>query len=205
MPSRSRGGWPRCDNRLRALTASAAAARSCSLAGGRLRFDFQKPGVLETNQNLPQLYRFCFLMTGDAQKAQEAFQGTLREAALRAGRGEPPPDRLWFFRDARWRCVDASEQGLQPEESTLEECEVSPNAAAQVRQLHPEQLAVWISGAPDPQRSALAAYYLDEFTLREMLTLLDLKAKELSALICAGRRQFQAWLDATTPHYEDEQ
>jgi len=161
--------------------------------------------VLETNQNLPQLYRFCFLMTGDAAKAQEAFQATLREAALRAAHGEPPRDRLWFFRDARWRCVEASEQGLQAEESTLDECEVAPHAAAQVRQLHPEQLAVWISGAPDPQRSALASYYLNEFTLRELRMLLDLKAKELSELICAGRRQFQAWLDATTPHYEEEE
>ena len=143
-------------------------------------------------------------MTGDGAKAQEAFQATLREAALRAAHGEPPQDRLWFFRDARWRCIAASEQGLQPEEAVLEECEVAPHAAAQVRELHPEQLAVWISAAPEPQRSALAAYYLDEFTLREMLTLLDVKAKELSELICAGRRQFQAWLDATTPHYEEE-
>ena len=143
-------------------------------------------------------------MTGDSAKAQEAFQATLREAALRAAHREPAPDRLWFFRDARLRCIAATEQGLQPEESALEECEVAPHAAAQVQQLDPEQLAVWISGAPDPQRSALAAYYLDEFTLREMLVLLDLKVKELSELICAGRRQFQAWLDATTPHYEEE-
>ena len=48
-------------------------------------------------QNLPQLYRFCFLMTGDAAKAQEAFQATVREAALRAARGEPPPESLLVF------------------------------------------------------------------------------------------------------------
>jgi len=160
--------------------------------------------VLESNQNLPQLYRFCFLMTGDSAKAQEAFQSTLRDAALRAAHREPPRDRLWFFSHARGRCLAASEEGVQPEHSTLDECEVTPHAAAQVRQLHPEELAVWISAAPDPQRSALAAYYLDEFSLHEMLTLLALKPKELSELICAGRRQFQAWLDATTPHYDDE-
>jgi DNA-directed RNA polymerase specialized sigma24 family protein len=161
--------------------------------------------VLEPSQNLPQLYRFCFLMTGDAAKAGELFQATLREAALRAAGGEPPRDRLWFFRDARWRCLLASEQGLQPEHTTFEEQEVTRNAPAQIAQLHPEQLAVWISGAPDPQRSALAAFYLDEFSLREMLTLLELKAGELAALISTGRRQFQAWLDATTPHFEDEE
>jgi len=159
-----------------------------------------------TTKNLPQLYRFCFLMTGDAGKAQEAFQATLREAARRSAEGEPPPDRLWFFRDARWRCLELGEEGLQAEESVLEEHELSPNAPAQIAQLHPEQLAIWISSAPDPQRSAMAAYYLDEFTPRELRTLLDLKSGELSKFVADGRRQFQAWLNATTPVdvYDDE-
>ncbi|MFN2509365.1 MAG: RNA polymerase sigma factor [Chthoniobacterales bacterium] len=165
---------------------------------------FEEYRVLETNENLPQLYRFCFLMTGDAAKAQEAFQGTLREAALRAAQGEAPTDRFWFFRDARWRCVALAEAGLQAEPGALEEAEIAPSAQAQIEQLHPEQLAVWISAAPEPQRSALATYYLDEFTPRETLQLLELKASEFSSLVVAGRRQFQAWLNAVSPHYEDE-
>jgi DNA-directed RNA polymerase specialized sigma24 family protein len=159
--------------------------------------------VLQTNENLPLLYRFCYLMTGDATKAQEAFQGTLRDAALRAAQGEPAPDRLWFFRDARWRCIEVAEGGLQAEALPVEEEEVSPSASAQIAQLLPEQLAVWISSAPEPQRSALATFYLDEFTPREMMMLLDLNAAELSELIHTARRQFQAWLNATTPHYEE--
>ena len=153
-------------------------------------------------QNLPQLYRFCFLMTGDASKAQEAFQNTVREAAVRSARDEPPPDRLWFFRDARWRCVALSEQGVQAETGVLDETEISPVAPLQIEQLDPDQLAAWISAAPEPQRSALALFYLDEFSLREMLALLEMKAGEFSELISSGRRQFQAWLDATTPYAE---
>jgi DNA-directed RNA polymerase specialized sigma24 family protein len=159
--------------------------------------------VSVTTQNLPQLYRFCFLMTGDAGKAQGAFQDTVREAAVRSARDEPPADRLWFFRDARWRCIALSEQDLQAEPGMLEEAEISPVAPMQIEQLDPDQLAVWISAAPEPQRSALALFYLDEFSLREMLALLEMKAGELSELISSGRRQFQAWLDATTPHHEE--
>lgn len=158
--------------------------------------------MLETNENLPQLYRFCFLMTGDAAKASQAFQSTLRAAALRSAHGDPAPDRLWFFRDARWQSLIASESGLQAEPGTLEEAEVRAESPAQIQQLHPEQLAIWISAAPEPQRSALAAFYLDEFTLREMLSLLELKVGDLAELVASGRRQFQAWLDATTPHDE---
>ena len=86
----------------------------------------------------------------------------------------------------------------------LEEAEVSSGAASQIRQLTPEQLALWISAAPDPQRSALALFYLDEFTLAELLSLLEMKAAELSEAICSGRRQFQAWLDATIAYYGEE-
>lgn len=153
-----------------------------------------------TNQNLPQLYRFCFLMLGDTAKAQEAFQSTVREAALRAAAGEPPADRLWFFRDARWRCVEAGEHGLQAEEMQLEEHDISAHAPAQIAQLTAEQLAIWISAAPEPQRSALALYYLDEFNYREMTSILAIKPGELPRCIARGRREFQAWLDATIPH-----
>ena len=156
-----------------------------------------------TTQNLPQLYRFCFLMTGDASKAQTAFQDTVREAALRSARDEPPQDRLWFFRDARWRCLAVCEQGLQAEPGMLEEAEISPAGPRQIEQLDPDQLAVWISAAPEPQRSALALFYLDEFSLREMLALLEIKTGDLSELISSGRRQFQAWLDTTTPYHEE--
>jgi DNA-directed RNA polymerase specialized sigma24 family protein len=157
-----------------------------------------------TTENLPQLYRFCFLMTGDAAKAQAAFQDTVREAATRAASDEPPPNRLWFFKDARWRCQALGEQGIQAEPGMMEEVEISPTAPMQIEQLEPAQLALWISAAPEPQRSALALFYLDEFTLAELLQLLEMKAGEFSEFICSGRRQFQAWLDSTIAYYEGE-
>ena len=159
---------------------------------------------MAVTKNLPQLYRFCFLMTGDAAKAQAAFQDTVREATSRTEADEPPPDRLWFFREARERCIALGEQGIQAELGMLEEAEVSPEAPGQIAQLTPEQLALWVSAAPEPQRSALALFYLDEFTLAESLSLLEMKAGELSELICSGRRQFQAWLDSTVTYYGEE-
>ena len=171
---------------------------------GRVNFALHKNPMAVTTKNLPQLYRFCFLMTGDAAKAQSAFQDTVREAATRAASDEPPPDRLWFFRDARWRSVALGEQGLQPEPGMIEEVDISPTAPMQIEQLDPAQLAVWISAAPEPQRSALALFYLDEFSLVELLSILEMKAGELSELICSGRRQFQSWLDSTIAYYGGE-
>ena len=72
-----------------------------------MRRIFGDSRVPDRKQNLPQLYRFCFLMLGDSLKAQEVFRTTLREAALRAAQGELPREPFWLFRDARWRCLEA--------------------------------------------------------------------------------------------------
>lgn len=138
-------------------------------------------------------------MVADARKASEIFHAALREAALRTAHDEPPRDRLWFFRDARWRCLEASEQGLQPEDVEVEQTEISASAASQIEKLGPEQLAIWISAAPEPQRTALALFYLDEFDQAELLSISELKPAELAKLLSDGRQQFQAWLNATTP------
>jgi DNA-directed RNA polymerase specialized sigma24 family protein len=158
--------------------------------------------VPESKENLPQLYRFCFLMLGDAQKAREVFEATLRAATERAGDSETPPDRFWPFREARGRCLEASEQALQPEDVDLPEEELSPAAAEQILQIDANQLAIWISAAPEPQRTALALFYLDEFTHREILKIAELKTAELSSLLNSARRQFQAWLNTVVPVHE---
>ena len=155
--------------------------------------------MAEEKQNLLQLYRFCFLMLGDGAKAQEIFHATLRDAAQLAANGEAPRDRLWFFRDARWRCLEAGEQGLQAEDVDFEQGELADWAPSQIEKLEPEQFAIWISAAPDPQRTALALFYLDEFSYRDLLSVTELKPQELSKLLGGGRREFQAWLDATFP------
>jgi DNA-directed RNA polymerase specialized sigma24 family protein len=155
--------------------------------------------VPDRKQNLPQLYRFCFLMLGDSRKAQEVFDTMLREAALRAAKGELPKEPLWLFRDARWRCLEASKTELQPEPIELDEHDVTSEAASQIEQLEPTQLAIWISNAPDPQRTVLALFYLDEFDYREILDVAELKLSTLSRCLSQGRRQLQAWLDAKHP------
>lgn len=141
-------------------------------------------------------------MLADARKAAEAFHGTLRDAAQQTANEEPPGDRLWFFRDARWRCLEASKKGLQAEDASFEGEEISALAPSQIEKLEPEQLAIWISAAPEPQRTVLALFYLDEFSLQELLSLSELKLPELAKLLSEGRHQFQAWLNATVPVME---
>jgi DNA-directed RNA polymerase specialized sigma24 family protein len=135
-------------------------------------------------------------MLGDSRKAQEVFNTTLREAAARAAQGELPREPFWLFREARWRCLETSKIDLQPEAVDMDEHDITPHAASQIKQLQPAQLAIWISAAPDPQRTALALFYLDEFDYLEILDIAELKLSTLSRCLAQGRRQLQAWLDA---------
>jgi DNA-directed RNA polymerase specialized sigma24 family protein len=153
--------------------------------------------VPDRRENLPQLYRFCFLMMGDAGKAQEAFHVTLREAAARASNGEARNDPFWLYRDAHARCLEAGEHGLQPEDVDFAEEDPSAAAPEQIKRIDPSQLAIWISAAPEPQRTALALFYLSEFDHEEICDLAEIKLGDLSRLLVQGRRQFQAWLNAT--------
>lgn len=138
-------------------------------------------------------------MTGDAGKAQEVFRDTVREAAFLSGRGEPPPDPHWFFREARWRCHAVVAAEVQPEALQHERAEISSEAGEQVAQIEPVQLAAWISATPEPQRSAMALFYLNQFTYREIMTILELKLPALVTALDSGRREFQAWLNAAVP------
>jgi DNA-directed RNA polymerase specialized sigma24 family protein len=135
-------------------------------------------------------------MLGDSRKAQDVFNTTLREAAARAAQRELPRESFWLFREARWRCLEASKMDLQPESLEIDEHDITSHAASQIKQLDPAQLAIWISAAPDPQRTALALFYLDEFDYQEILDIAELKLSTLSRCLSQGRRQLQAWLDA---------
>ena len=138
-------------------------------------------------------------MLGDSSKAQEVFHTTLREARLRAAQGELPKEPFWLFRDARWRCLQATKAELQPEPLKLDEHDLAPQATSQIERLDSSQLAIWISSAPEPQRTALALFYLNEFEYDEILDLSELKLTELSRLLAQGRRQLQAWMNAKFP------
>ena len=60
--------------------------------------------------------RFSIHLEENPQAAKRIIEKCIvasraREAALRAAHDEPPKDRLWFFRDARWRCLMAARSG----------------------------------------------------------------------------------------------
>ena len=60
-------------------------------------------------------------MTGDSSRAIDAFQRTLREAALLASRDQLPADRLWSFHEARHQGLELVKNDVQPESTKMAE------------------------------------------------------------------------------------
>ena len=159
----------------------------CRVRGIAQRRNFWGFRVSDRKQNLPQLYRFCFLMLGDLRKAQEVFQ-TRRCAKRLCGPHKGNCRRIRFGFSARraGAVLEASKMDLQPEPLRIDEHDIAPQAASQIEQLEPAQLAIWISAAPDPQRTALALFYLDEFDYFEILDIAELKLSDPSRCLATG-------------------
>ena len=137
-------------------------------------------------------------MLGDSRKAQEIFHATLREAAVRAARGDLPDEQFWLFRDARWRCLEATRTDLQPESVEMDERDVAPSAESQIQRLDPLEFAIWISADPIAAKRT-GAILSRRVRLPGNLDIADLKLSELSHFLAKGRRQLQAWLDSKFP------
>ena len=146
------------------------------------------------------LYRFCFLMLGDSRKAQEVFNTTLREAAVRAAQGELPKEPFWLFRECAGVVWKQAKTDLQPESLEIDEHDIAPRAASQIKQLEPAQLAIWISAAPDPQADRAGALLSRRIRLpRDSRHRRAQAERRCHGCLAQGRRQLQAWLDAKHP------
>ena len=133
---------------------------------------------------LPDVYRFAFLMTGEAAAAATVLRRTVEHAA-RGGVGEMHDARRvkrWLFTEARHQCgsspaAPASGASVPPE----------PEAGASA------PLAARFARVPEAERGALILFYLYLFDPVELAEVLEIPAAELAPLLNRGR----AWLDQT--------
>ena len=123
--------------------------------------------------HLPGVYRFAFLMTGEAAAAAAVLRRTVERAAhsgvadLRdAGRV-----RRWLFIEARHECA----RHVAAEEETPGE----DNEAA--------RLDARFGTLPPPERGALILFYLYLFDPAELAEVLEIPAAELASTLTRGR------------------
>jgi DNA-directed RNA polymerase specialized sigma24 family protein len=120
---------------------------------------------------LPDLYRFAFLMTGSAEIAAEVLQMAVERSArtLRQVRDAGRAKR-WLFSQARLDCAGASGHANGHCVFTGDAARPCPEAPVPaIFNDQPRQLALVFAVLPEPERCALALFYLYVLTPRGAL------------------------------------
>lgn len=121
-----------------------------------------------------EYYRLALLLTGEPARAEAALSEVAREGGAQFAQIRDEKRRAaWFVRRLRERCTDAI-----PEPGEGEHGQIPAGAREVVER---------ISRMPEPDRSAVALFYLNRFTGREIAHILDMRIEQLSETLRQGR------------------
>lgn len=152
------------------------------------------------NPRLAEFYRFALLLTGSIKAAEQVMASTLAEveADLDQVRNEIGR-RAWLVQRIRERCLKNNESAA-PAAPRLVRTDSTPGENPRVLKIEAFLLAQRFHTLPEPERSALALFYLDFFTIAEIAELLKMSAETLSETLAAARQLLEQSLHAARKH-----
>ncbi len=134
---------------------------------------------------LADVYRFAFLMTGEAAAAAAVLRRTVERAA-RGGIGDLRDARRvkrWLFTEARHLCVQG---GFTCHAAPVSDTSVFPETE-HADLPAPAELAARFAGVPEAERGALILFYLYLFDPTDLAEVLEIPPAELALLLTRGR------------------
>ncbi len=148
--------------------------------------------VLFPEETLCSFYRFALLVTGEAHAAEQLLAESLAEVEMRIShlRGEERR-KAWLIRRLRERV--ATLDAAPARTPRLLRGEI-PEPGEEILEIEAYILAQHFATLAEPERSALALFYLKLFPPRELPELLDLELEDLAGALDRGRQQLRASL-----------
>lgn len=146
------------------------------------------PESASLGPHLPDVYRFAYLMMGEAAAAAAVLRRTV-ERAVCAGVGDLRDARRvkrWLFIEARHQCAQpplpspAATAGDAPPTPDDEPADATAS----------RQLAVRFAAVPATERGALILFYLYLFDPAELAEVLEIPSAELAPVLTRGRALF---------------
>lgn len=135
------------------------------------------------NETVVALYRFAFLLEGDGGTAEQTLVNALTQCAPQIEQIRNEKHRIVFMvRKLRERCL----KGAGGEKSPGGNPE-TPGERGVREVLEGDSFARPFSAMPEPERSALALFYIDLFPVREIASLLGMSFDDLSEALESGR------------------
>jgi RNA polymerase sigma-70 factor (ECF subfamily) len=144
---------------------------------------------LPPNAALCDFYRFALLLSGNPKVAEQIITETMQDGAARLSElRHESHRRSWLATKIRQRCL-LHAPGANPQEvpQLIHHAGQSSEGAPRV-ETEASILAQRFSALPEPERSALALFYLDLFTPEEIADLLSMDPDELGLYLTRARK-----------------
>ena len=152
-----------------------------------------------TSATLAEFYRFALLLTGSLRTAEQIMAETLHEAEARLAELRSDTSRqAWLAQRIRERCLRENAMNEQAVPRLLR-AELEEGKKREVLQIEAFIVAQRFSTLPEPERSALALFYVDLFEPQEIAKLLKMNIEDLGAALGHARALLAAALQEGTP------
>ena len=139
------------------------------------------------NAAIAEFYRFALLLTGSIKTAEQVMADTLAEVAVQIGQVRNEKGRqAWFVQHIRELCLKNNE-AAPPAAPRLVRADAASGEKPRVLKIEAFLLAQRFHTLPEPERSALALFYLDFFTVAEIAELLKMSLETLAETLGAAR------------------
>jgi DNA-directed RNA polymerase specialized sigma24 family protein len=136
---------------------------------------------------LAEFYRFALLLTGNAKSAEQVMAETLAEVETQISEFRNETSRrAWLATHIRERCLKNNFPG-EPAAPRLVGDDTETGEKPATRKLEAFLLAQRFHMLPEPERSALALFYLEFFTVEEIARLLKMDIELLCDTLGAAR------------------
>jgi DNA-directed RNA polymerase specialized sigma24 family protein len=143
---------------------------------------------------LAEFYRFALLLTGNAKSAEKVMAEVLVEAEAQISQLRNETSRhAWMATHIRERCLKNNE-AVPPAAPRLLRDDPENGEEPEVLKIEAFLIAQRFHGLPEPERSALALFYLEFFTVEEIAQLLKMDDEVFSETLGAARKLLQVSL-----------
>ena len=140
---------------------------------------------------LAEFYRFALLLTGNAKSAEQVMADTLAEVEAQLSQFRNETSRqAWLATHIRERCLK-NNASAPPAAPRLLRDDSDTGEKPAVLKIEAFLLAQRFHMLPEPERSALALFYLEFFTVEEIAELLKMETGLLSETLGAARELLQ--------------
>ena len=141
---------------------------------------------------LAEFYRFALLLTGEPAAAERAMAETVAHLEKQHGDSRREKnEHVWLATRLRKQCLHN-----HPPEGSSGAPRLVRDEGDSILAIEAYILAQHFHRLPEPERSALALFYIDLFSPEEIASILMITMEQLAELLSKGRALLRSSLDA---------